>query len=65
MSSPALLRAATADALKAGGVASWKAGNAALHERFRQILNELRAAESPDYAMLSVAMRELRNLASR
>jgi glutamate dehydrogenase len=61
----ALLRAASADALSAGGVASWKAGSAALHERFRQILNELRAAESPDHAMLSVAMRELRNLASR
>ena len=28
-------------------------------------LDELRAAEAPDLAMLSVAMRELRNLASR
>ena len=36
-----------------------------LHERLKQILAELRAVESPDLAMLSVAMRELRNLASR
>jgi glutamate dehydrogenase len=61
----AMLRAATADALGAGGAAAWKTRNAALHERFLQILGELRAAESPDLAMLSVAMRELRNLASR
>jgi glutamate dehydrogenase len=60
----AMLRAATAGALSAGGAASWKARNAALHERFRQILTELRAAGSPDLAMLSVAMRELRSLAS-
>ena len=36
-----------------------------LHERLKQMLAELRAVESPDLAMLSVAMRELRNLASR
>jgi glutamate dehydrogenase len=59
-----MLRALTADALAAGGVASWKARNAALYERVRQILAELRAAEAPDLAMLSVALRELRNLAS-
>ena len=46
-------------------VAAWKARNAVLHERLKQILAELRAVESPDLAMLSVAMRELRNLASR
>jgi NAD-specific glutamate dehydrogenase len=34
-----------------------------LYERFRQVLADLRSAESPDLAMLSVAMRELRNLA--
>ena len=60
-----MLRALTADALRAGDVATWKARNAVLHERLRQILAELRAVESPDLAMLSVAMRELRNLASR
>ena len=60
-----MLRALTSDALRAGDVPAWKARNAALHERFRQILGELRAAESPDLAMLSVALRELRNLSSR
>jgi len=60
-----MLRALTSDALRAGDVATWKARNAVLHERLKQILAELRAVESPDLAMLSVAMRELRNLASR
>jgi glutamate dehydrogenase len=60
----AMLRAATADAAAAGGVAPWKQRNAAARERYRQVLNELRAAESPDLAMLSVAMRELRSLAT-
>jgi len=54
----------TADALRTGDVSSWKTRNAVLYERLRQILGELRAAESPDLAMLSVAMRELRNLTS-
>ena len=35
------------------------------HARFQQILADLRAAEAPDLAMLSVAMRELRNLSTR
>jgi glutamate dehydrogenase len=60
-----MLRALTADALRTGDVSSWKTRNAVLYERLRQILSELRAAEAPDLAMLSVAMRELRNLASR
>src|SRR3954468_2225001 len=60
-----MLRALTADALRAGDMATWKARNAMLHERLRQILAELRAVEAPDLAMLSVAMRELRKLASR
>jgi len=60
-----MLRSLTADALEAGDLPSWKARNAQLYERARQILAELRAAEAPDLAMLSVAMRELRNLASR
>jgi glutamate dehydrogenase len=67
------LRALTADALRADAspsdpatlIAAWKARNSVLYERFRQILADLRAAESPDLAMLSVAMRELRNLSSR
>jgi glutamate dehydrogenase len=59
-----MLRALTADALRAGDLASWKARNAVFRERFRQVLAELRAAGSPDLAMLSVALRELRNLAT-
>jgi glutamate dehydrogenase len=57
-----MLRALTADALKDS---AWRSRNAALHERFRQVLADLRGAESPDLAMLSVALRELRNLSSR
>jgi glutamate dehydrogenase len=56
-----MLRALTADAVKNEG----KSRNAALYERFRQVLAELHSAESPDLAMLSVALRELRNLSSR
>ena len=66
-----MLRALAADALRAepgaadpvGLIAAWKSRNAVLYERFRQVLAELRAAEAPDLAMLSVALRELRNLA--
>jgi glutamate dehydrogenase len=60
----AMLRAATADAAGAGGLTPWKQRNAAARERYRQVLNELRTAESPDLAMLSVALRELRSLAT-
>jgi glutamate dehydrogenase len=66
-----MLRALAADALRAEPgaadpvalIAAWKNRNAVLYERFRQVLAELRAAEAPDLAMLSVALRELRNLA--
>ena len=64
-----MLRAVTEDVLRQdvqsaadGGLAAWKARNAVPYERFRQVLADLRSAESPDLAMLSVAMRELRNL---
>jgi glutamate dehydrogenase len=67
-----MLRALAADALRTDGagdpaaqIAAWKARNSVLYERFRQVLADLRASESPDLAMLSVAMRELRNLSSR
>jgi glutamate dehydrogenase len=67
-----MLRALAAEALRADGatdpasqIAAWKARNAVLYERVRQVLGELRAAETPDLAMLSVAMRELRNLSAR
>jgi len=67
-----MLRALAADALRTDGagdpaaqIAAWKTRNSVLYERFRQVLADLRASESPDLAMLSVAMRELRNLSSR
>ena len=62
----AMLRASPRMSLQRRGrgpIAAWKARNAVRYERFRQILADLRSAESPDLAMLSVAMRELRNLA--
>jgi glutamate dehydrogenase len=60
----ALLRSLTADALQGEAtIAAWKTRNASRYERFRQILADLHAAEAPDLAMLSVAVRELRNLA--
>jgi glutamate dehydrogenase len=60
----AILRSLTADALqRTGTVAAWKERNAKRYERFRQILADLHAAEAPDLAMLSVAVRELRDLA--
>src|SRR5439155_13574056 len=46
-------------------ITAWKARNSVVYERFRQVLADLRSSESPDLAMLSVAMRELRNLSSR
>jgi glutamate dehydrogenase len=67
-----MLRALAGEALRTDGatdpegqIAAWKRRNAVLYERVRQVLTELRAAETPDLAMLSVAMRELRNLATR
>ena len=67
------LRSLTADALRtdasprdpAALISAWKTRNSVVYERFRQVLTDLRTAESPDLAMLSVAMRELRNLSSR
>ena len=61
-----LLRDLSEDVLSAGAadpIAAWKSRNNVLYERCRQILADLRSAESPDLAMLSVALRELRNLA--
>jgi glutamate dehydrogenase len=65
-----MLRALSADTLRAelsatdagSLIARWKARNAVVYARFSQVLAELRAAEAPDLAMLSVALRELRNL---
>jgi glutamate dehydrogenase len=43
-------------------VARWERANSVALERVRQILSELRSGPAPDLAMLSVALRELRNL---
>jgi len=68
----AMLRALTEDVLRTqapraqdGDLAGWKARNAVPHERFRQVLADLRTAEAPSLAMVSVALRELRNLSAR
>jgi glutamate dehydrogenase len=44
-------------------VAVWEERNAGPLERLRQVLGELQAAPATDLSMLSVALRELRNLA--
>jgi len=44
-------------------VAAWEARQRGTMERAGRILGELRAVQSPDLAMLSVGLRELRNLA--
>ena len=50
-------------AATAGLIAAWQDRNRRGIERAGQLLSELRAVGSPDPAMLSVALRELRNLA--
>ena len=44
-------------------VGAWEQRNSVPMERVARILGELRAVSAPDVAMLSVALRELRNLA--
>jgi NAD-specific glutamate dehydrogenase len=41
----------------------WEAKNRSSIERIRQVIADLQAAGSLDLSMLSVALRELRNLA--
>ena len=63
-----MLRALSQDVLSdsaADPIGAWKARNGVPYERFRQVLADLRATESPDLAVLSVTMRELRNLTSQ
>jgi glutamate dehydrogenase len=66
----ALQRSLARQALGDGGgdnaasiVGAWEARNRVSLERVARILGELRAVSAPDVAMLSVALRELRNLA--
>ena len=66
-----LQRTLTADVLSGGGeisepaglIAAWEDRNRRGVERAAQLFGELRSAASIDAAMLSVALRELRNLA--
>ncbi|MDH5536305.1 MAG: NAD-glutamate dehydrogenase, partial [Betaproteobacteria bacterium] len=67
----ALQRSLASQVLACGGaddapaklISAWQSGKAAPLERAMRLLNELRAVPAPDQAMLSVALRELRNLA--
>jgi glutamate dehydrogenase len=58
-----LQRELTADALNGGGQAAWEVTQRPAIERARRMLGELAETKSADLAMLSVALRELRNLA--
>ena len=58
-----LQRQLTADALQGGGLEPWQQAQAAALERARRMLAELAEVRSADLAMISVALRELRNLA--
>jgi glutamate dehydrogenase len=58
-----LQRQLTADALQAGGLDKWRREQAAALERARRMLTELAESKTADLAMVSVALRELRNLA--
>ena len=69
----AMQRQLTADALRGtagtastqSAIAAWDEGNSVLLERFRQVHADLRAHQTLDLAMVSVAMKELRNIAAR
>ncbi len=43
-------------------IAGWEEHNRSPFERVQQVLADVRAADNPDLAMLSVSLRELRNL---
>jgi glutamate dehydrogenase len=43
-------------------IVAWLQANAVAVNRCRQVLSDLRTAGTPDFAMLSVAMREIRSL---
>ncbi len=63
-------RRLTADVLRSAdgdpqaAIAAWEEANRPLLERFRQVHTDLRAHKLLDLAMVSVAMRELRNIAA-
>ncbi len=51
------------DAMKAGGVAEWQSTNERLVTRTMAMFTDLRRVDSHDVTTLSVAVRQLRNLA--
>jgi glutamate dehydrogenase len=64
----AVTRALTSQAVPlgaeaAGALAAWEKAHEAAWARARRVLEELAEAKSADLAMISVALRELRNLA--
>ncbi|MEN3355927.1 MAG: glutamate dehydrogenase, partial [Betaproteobacteria bacterium] len=58
-----VLTQANSDATPDALIALWQSANRLALERTRHMLGELRNNPAPDLAMLSVALRELRNLA--
>ena len=46
-----------------GRISAWMDENENLVQRVRQVIADLRSADSPDFAILSVAVRELMELA--
>jgi glutamate dehydrogenase len=58
-----VLRLRSDDLDIAGCLAAWEAREASLLQRWRDMLGELQAASSPDFAMFAVANRELLDLA--
>jgi len=58
-----LQRELTADALSAGGLPAWQQAQAPALERAKRMLAEFAENKQADLAMLSVALRELRQLA--
>ena len=47
-----------------GRIGAWEAMNSLARERASRVVEDVVGTASPDLAMLSVALRELRNLAS-
>jgi glutamate dehydrogenase len=58
-----VLASAPAPATPVARIEAWEGGNRAARERAKRVVDEVRAAPQADLSMLSVALRELRNLA--
>jgi glutamate dehydrogenase len=57
-----VLHEAPGDVAAEARLAAWEAAHRTARERAQKVVDEVRGAPSPDLAMLSVALRELRNL---